>query len=291
MQGEAREPAGLGPRADVAGHVPPSQVKLSYTSPSDGLPKRLVIRTIERLSGGAEIQRLYDGLRDLSESELWGAALEALEIDLRLDGVALDAVPRRGPIVLLANHPYGVVDGLALSYIASQIRDEFCVLTNSALCVDQRTERRLLPISFEEGRAAMRANIETKRAALAALAREECVAIFPSGGVATAEKVFGPAIDLEWRTFVAKLVRSSEATVVPLFFHGQNGPLFQLASRLSQTLRLSLLLHEVNNKRGRPLHVTVGEPVGYGELRGIRGRGELTEHLRRTVMALESAAA
>ena len=137
----------------------------------------------------------------------------------------------------------------------------------------------------------MRANIETKRAALAALARDECVAIFPSGGVATAEKVFGPAIDLEWRTFVAKLVRSSEATVVPLFFHGQNGPLFQLASRLSQTLRLSLLLHEVNNKRGRPLRVTVGEPVGYGELREIRGRGELTEHLRRTVMALESAAA
>ncbi|MEM1245867.1 MAG: lysophospholipid acyltransferase family protein [Acidobacteriota bacterium] len=271
-------------------HLPPGRVRLSYTGPNDRLGKRLVIRTIERLSGGAEIQRLYDGLQDYSENDLWGAALEALEIGLQLDGVSLDEVPRQGPVVLLANHPYGVVDGLALSYIASQIRQEFCVLTNSALCVDQRTERRLLPISFDEGRAAMRANIETKRRALAALARDECVAIFPSGAVATAEKVFGPAIDLEWRTFVAKLVRSSEATVVPLFFHGQNGPLFQLASRLSQTLRLSLLLHEVNNKRGRALRVTVGEPVAYGDLRQIRGREELTEHLRRTVMALESPA-
>ena len=153
--------------------------------------------------------------------------------------------------MLLANHPFGVVDGLALTVLASRIRPEFRVITNSVLCVDERTENRLLPIDFEESRDAMRRNIETKRTALRALAAGECVAIFPSGGVATAVLGLRPAVDLEWHTFVAKLIRSSQATVVPVFFHGQNGPLFQLASKLSLTLRLSLLLREVNNKRGR----------------------------------------
>ncbi len=271
---------------------PPSEeVKISYTGPEDKLGKRLVIRTIERLTGAGEIQRLYDGLLDLPESEIWEASMEALEIPLALDGVPLSEIPAEGPLVLLGNHPFGVVDGLALTLIASRLRPDFKVLVNSALCVDERTEGRLLPISFEETRAAMRSNIETKRAAVKALARNECVGIFPSGGVATAENVFGPAIDLEWRTFVAKLVRSSQATVVPLFFHGQNGPLFQLASKVSQTLRLSLLLREVNNKRGRPLHITVGEPMQYAELEAIRGRGALTEYLRTRVMSLEDSAA
>ena len=151
---------------------------------------------------------------------------------------------------------------------------------------DRRLDPYLLPIEFSENWEAIRTNIRARQNAFAALCRGEAVIVFPSGGVATAPTPFHAPVDLEWKTFVAKVLKQSEATVVPMFFHGQNSRLFQIVSQVSLTLRLSLIMHEVCNKIGQKLRITIGNPLPYAELRHNGGRQALTAYLRRVTEEL-----
>ena len=111
----------------------------------------------------------------------------------------------------------------------------------------------------------MATNLKSRAAARAQLERGGAVVVFPAGGVSTAPDRLGlrPAVDARWQPFVAQLIQRSKATVVPIWFGGQNGRLFQIASHVSQTLRLSLIFHEVKARIGAVLPVAVGAPIPF----------------------------
>ena len=110
--------------------------------------------------------------------------------------------------------------------------------------------------------------------------------VFPAGGVATAKSPFGLAVELPWKLFTARLIQSAKASVLPVWFEGQNGPLFQIASRLSLTLRLSLLVSEFRKFQGTTLHVNVGDVVPFAELKNSGDRKLLTGELHAMVHRL-----
>lgn len=262
--------------------------KLTYASPGDPLAKRVLIRSIETLTGQRQLARIYDNLLTAQDQRhFWSAALRELKVEADYDDAQLAKAPATGPVILIANHPYGVLDGLIICHLAAQIRPDFKILINNALCREPRIERFMLPIDFSETEAAAQLNIETKRRALATLQAGNAVIIFPAGGIATTvHGPFGHAVDLEWKLFVTKLIQMTEATVIPIYFHGQNSRIFQLASHLSLTLRLALIIHEVNRKRGETIHVSIGDPIPYQELAPIRKRKELLYHLREVTYGL-----
>ena len=218
----------------------------------------------------------------------WEAALSQLQVQLEYDRTQLDKIPRRGPIIFIANHPFGVIDGLIVCHLASKIRPNFKILINSALCREERIAHYMLPIDFSETKEAALVNIDSKKRAMETLRQEGAIVIFPAGGIATSEGPFGPATDLEWKLFTAKLIQMTEATVVPVFFHGQNSRLFQIASQFSLTLRLSLIVHEVKNKIGKPVRFTIGDPIPYQALAAIKQRKHLLNHLREVTYGLSS---
>lgn len=255
---------------------------ITYVDENDPLWKKLTIHGIELLTGKRKLERLYQSVRNqhVPGSEFWELALELLDVNLRYSSKKLEAIPKTGPLVVISNHPFGVIDGLGICYLTGKVRPNFRILTNSVLCQDQELNRFMLPIDFSETREAARINIETKRRAVEMLKADGTIVIFPGGGVSTAKRWFGPALDLEWKRFTAKLVQMSKATVVPMFFHGQNSRLFQIVSQFSLTLRLALLLKEVKNKMGLTIDVTIGNPVPYSELAHIKNRQELLNRLR-----------
>jgi len=262
--------------------------KLTYAAPGDPLVKRVLIRSIETLTGQRHLERVYDQVLALPDQrEFWGTALRELRVKASYDPAQLAKAPSSGPVILIANHPYGVLDGLIICHLAAQIRPDFKILINSALCREPRIARYMLPIDFGETEAATQSNIETKRRALATLQAGNAVIVFPAGGIATTVNgPFGQAVDLEWKLFVTKLIQMTEATVIPVYFHGQNSRIFQLASHLSLTLRLALIIHEVNRKRGATIQVSIGDPIPYQTLAPIRKRKELLHHLREATYAL-----
>ena len=171
--------------------------------------------------------------------------------------------------------------------LAMRCRGRFQILLNARLCKDDDLEPFFLPVDFNETREALATNIATKRAALATLKDNGTILIFPGGGVATASPRGGRAEELPWTTFTAKLVHQSRATVIPVFFHGQNSRLFHVASAIGETARTAVLLFEARNKLGKRFRMTVGEPLGYDRLEGYGGRAELTRFLYQKTLELE----
>lgn len=262
--------------------------KLTYVSPTDRLLKKAVINSIEHLTGRRKLEKVYAKVLDdvNNQTTFWQAAINALQIKLDYDPARLAAIPQQGPIIFIANHPFGVLDGLAICHLAAQTRRDFRILINSALVREERLVNYMLPIDFNETEEAIHTNIESKRKAMETLRQGGAIVIFPAGGIATAKKPFGKAIDLEWKLFTAKLIHMTKATVIPIYFHGQNSHLFQLVSQFSLTLRLALIIREVNKKVAETLHINIGEPIPYAQLAEIKGRQALMNHLRQVTYSL-----
>lgn len=265
---------------------------LTYASADDPALKRAVIRLLERVSGKRRLERVYGRIEDsvAGRPEFWDAALEGLGIKAALDGPGVDSIPADGPLVLIANHPFGILDGMVMCRLASRMRDMWRVLINADIAAIDHLNEYFLPIDFRPIPEATKTNIATKQRAVEALRAGGAVVIFPSGGIATAPKIVGKARELEWKLFVMKLLRIRGAQVVPVYFHGQNSVLFHAASRVSMTLRLSLVIRELTRKMGGVVHATVGTPLSLGDLPGENPREQLAS-LQDRVLALRSHAA
>ncbi|MEL7049152.1 MAG: lysophospholipid acyltransferase family protein [Pseudomonadota bacterium] len=214
--------------------------------------------------------------------------LEFIDVSLELkatEGWPIK-VPSDLPLLIVANHPFGLSDGIVACAIAEQLERPYKVVINNDLLKIPEIKPHALPIDFAETREAMALNIKTRAEARKALEGGTTVVIFPSGGVATAANPFGYAEDLPWKTFVARLVQLSKAAVLPLFFEGQNSALFHTASRISVTLRLSLLISEFRRFPGRPCTVRVGPLTRFDDLEHKHDRKELTDEIYRLVHRL-----
>ena len=256
----------------------------SYADPTTPRVKRKIIQMVERVTGRPRLKALYlDNHRNPRPSEsFWAAAIRKLALDVRYDAAALAQVPASGPVVIVANHPYGVLDGLTISWLVEKVRKDFVVLTNAVLLRVPETHGYLLPVDFSGTPEAIATNLRTRAAARAHLDKGGCVLVFPAGGVSTAPDKLGrkPATDALWQPFTAQLIQRSKATVVPLFFGGQNSRLFQIASHISLTLRLSLIFHEVRKRIGTVLPVAVGAPIPFAEIAHMTDRQALVDELR-----------
>ncbi len=256
--------------------------KLSYAAYFDHPLTRGMVRTIERLSGQPYLQKLYETYReDLADEPFFAAAVKLLNLDVEFSSARLAQIPETGPLVVVANHPFGVLDGLLISWLVSLRRKDFKVLTNAVLDGAPEAREWLLPIDFSPTKEAQAVNIATRAECLERLNAGECVIIFPAGGVSTSPTPFyRAAVDDTWKPFTAKLITRSGAQVTPIFFEGQNSRLFQWASHVSLELRLALIFREVKRRVGTAIPVHIGETLTPETLASAGKRHELMNFLR-----------
>lgn len=255
----------------------------SYTSPDDPWLKRKVVRAIERATGQPHLKRLYEDFRNnpVPDESFWDSAIRRLELKIICNDDVLARVPTTGPLVVVANHPFGVLDGVVISHLVHRVRKDFLVLTNEVLTRAEELRPFLLPIDFAQTPQALQTNLKSRAVAKAHLQAGGCLVVFPAGGVSTTPTPWHKqATDTEWKSFTGRLISQARAPVVPFFFVGQNSRLFQLASHVSMTLRLSLLFKEVHDRIGSEVHVRVGETIAFDQLANINDRVAFMRHLR-----------
>lgn len=262
---------------------------LSYSSDSDPFFKKWIITLLEKLSGRSELEKKYTELKQNPPSPelLWSRILVELEIGLNVKAPEISSIPSEGPLVIIANHPYGVPDGVAMCYLASLLRPKFSILANAVLCNEELIAPYVLPIDFEESKEAIITNINSKNEALNRLSNGEAVVVFPGGGVSTSKGVFGEVTDLPWKRFVIKLITLTGATVVPAFIEGKNSRLFQLVSQFSLNLRLGLFIHETVRLKGQNLAINIGKPITASTVMSQPSRQHALDWLRKEVYRLE----
>ena len=264
-------------------------IRFSYSRPEQPWWQRALIRSIEMASGQPHMERIYRAwAASKPEGEnIFAAAVRLLGIGLDIDEAAWRKVPSSGPVLFIANHPYGVVDGLLMGHLATRVRPDTKIMTHSLLCQPPEAREYLLPVDFGGTPQAQATSLLTRRRTLDWLAAGHAVAIFPAGGVSTAQKpLTGPALNSAWHPFVAKLARSPGLTIVPVHFHGQNSRLFQLASHVNYALRIALIFRETSRRIGETFRVTVGEPFKLEGLPSQPNREALLGEMRRRTLSL-----
>jgi len=285
-------------------------IDLSYASPCDSRLTRAFIHLVEATTGQIELKRLYNIYQTelLGSVDFWEAAMRLMRLSIEYDPNKLEALPRTGPLVIVANHPFGIGDGIAVLSLAEQLGRPFRVMIHKDLLRIREMEPFSLPVDFSETKEALQSNMAMRHEAVRLLKEGVTIVIFPAGGVATAPKVFGRAIDLPWKMFPAKLVQEAKASVIPMHFSGQNGRLFHLVSgpmnmaerdnrvakfigRTSLTLRLSLLIREFARLSGREIEVRIGDVLTWSDLEPLRDRKALLDRLYRAVFDLAAPAA
>ncbi len=263
--------------------------ELSYANERDPRIKRWFIRSIEGLSGRERYARLYDIWRTdiVGKSErVFGKMLDLIDVRLHIKGEWPPNQIPEAPIVIVANHPYGIGDGIAVLALAEQLGRPFKVLINNELLKVPELLDYSLPVSFEETKEAMAVNMKTRHEAVRLLKEGTTIIVFPAGGVATAKKGFGRAEDLPWKIFPAKLIQAARASVIPIYFEGQNGRLFHLASRISMTLRISLLIREFRRLSGSTITAHIGALRNWETLSEGSDRKDLLSKLYGAVFSM-----
>ena len=261
---------------------------LTYASPHDPWWKRWAMHAVEDLSGRRRLLPIYRAWR----TEVAGKSPYMMNDLLAMVRTKLDinagnpnagpwpvTVPREMPLVIVANHPFGIGDGIAILALAEQLGRPCRILAHSDLLKVPEIRHLALPIDFSESREAIKTNVESRNAARRLLRDGVTIVVFPAGGVATAEHPAGKAEELPWKTFTARLIQQAQAAVLPVYFEGQNSPLFHLVSRYSVTIRLALMVSELRNFVGATIQVHVGAVVPFAELASGADRQGLTSEL------------
>ena len=262
---------------------------ISYAYSAQTRGGRALIKLMENATGRVSLIKRARGYEDdvANGNDFWQVMVQRYGLNLDIVGGSLDNIPRDKPLIMIANHPYGILDGLMFGHILTQTRGDFRILAHKVFRKAEDLNRVILPISFDETKEAVKLNLETRKVALDYLNNGGAIGIFPGGTVSTAAKPFAHPMDPAWRSFTARLIAKSGATVVPLFFDGANSSLFQYASRLHYTLRTGLLIKEFRARVDTPVRVVIGEPIDPNEIKAReKDARALMDYLRQSTYKL-----
>jgi len=245
---------------------------------------------VDRLLALPTLERLYRSLPDDGRT-FWDRALASLAVDYRLPEADAVNIPASGSVVVVANHPYGGLDGLVLASLMHRVRPDVKLLGNHLLSRIPDLRSSLFFVDPFGHSSSATENARALRSAIQWVKDGGALAVFPAGEVSHVRSSDGDGlmVDPPWSPAAARLARYAGAAVVPVFFHGANSWLFHLAGRVHPRLRTALLVRELLNHRHRTIAVRVGSPIPPARLKTFTNAEAMTAYLRVRTYALASA--
>ena len=236
---------------------------ISYSHSGQSRLGRAVIRCLENATGRSALLSRSPNLRTNMHSiqNLWHSIMEGYGVTIDIMQGELGDIPVDQPFIVVANHPYGILDGLVMGSVLAQSGANFKIIANDIFNKAREISDKILPISFKNTREAISLNLRTRKNAITHLSHGGAIGIFPGGTVSTSSKLFSQPADPAWRSFTAKMIFKSNALVVPIFFDGNTSRIFQLASHLHPNIRAGLLLREFKLRLDKPVRIVIGKPI------------------------------
>ena len=249
--------------------TPYDRKKLSYANTFTNPVQRNTIKTLELLTGKLRLLRKVRQFEKMGipvGQPFWKQALDLLGINLLTKQSEISKIQKKGSLVITANHPHGLVDGMVLAELIGKVRTDYKILTRSLLTGVKQIDQFMIPVPFDHEENALKKSLEMRKSAMDHLENGGVVVIFPSGKVASSETMFGDVVEGDWNPFTAKLIQKSGANVVPIFFPGSNSRIYQIANQISATLRQGLLIYEVVHAMNKPQKPFVGSLIKQDEI-------------------------
>jgi putative hemolysin len=231
-----------------------------------------------------EARDLYHRVRSAQQGSHLDNLLAEMKVDLEVRPGDFGRIPVKGPLVAVANHPFGVLDGAAVGVLLSRVRPDVKVLTNSLL--EGIPELHDHCIFVDPFHSSAERNRKGLKQAMEWVRQGHALAVFPAGEVSQLNVLQGQVTDPAWNHVSARLIRKTGASALPVYFCGHNSVTFQLLGLINPRLRTLLLLQEFLQQRGRQVKVRVGTPIAAELLSGFESDEKATEYLRRRTYLL-----
>ena len=253
---------------------------------------KFLCNLLDYLLGFTAINQLYRNavnyIIEKKKITFFEAVLRKLDVQIEVLPEDLAKIPRDGPLLVVANHPFGGIDGLALGSLLSKTRPDFKLLVNQELGVFNAMTPWLFQVDILGGESAKSKNLKSMVECSRFLRDGKCLGIFPAGEVSSLHLPTRKIIDPSWSDHPTSLARRNNATVLPVCFKGKNGWLFQTLGLIHPRLRTLLLARELVNKRGKDLKMRIGEPISPQKICSFQNVSDATDYLRVCVEALKN---
>ena len=246
----------------------------------------IIGRPLECVLALNRLNRDYDRLIDRLESSVitpidaFGLALDILGVTYTVNKADLEKIPEKTPLVVVANHPFGGLEGLILGAILGRVRPDVKILGNYLLGRVSGIREFIIPVDPFQRREAISNNRQGLRDALQWLNNGGLLATFPSGEVSSYDPIRRKVQDPPWSAHIGGLVRRTGASVLPVYFPGQNSPVFQVLGLVHPLLRTAMLPRELLNKTGKTISVQIGKPITRHQLSRFSSDGKRVAYLR-----------
>jgi putative hemolysin len=243
---------------------------------------------IEKLLGLDRLDRLWEGVPGADDRLIADHPLAQLNVHTQVSDRDLALIPKHGPIVAVANHPFGLIEGAILPSLFLSVRPDVKVMANHLLASMPETNRLCIYVDPYGGEHAARANRKGLKDAIAWLKQGGLLTVFPAGEVSHLNLKERSITDPEWSHTVARLIRITGATVLPVYLLGGNSAWFHLLGCLHPRVRTALLPHEFFNKHNRNIEVRIGAPIPPAKIRAYQDDVALIRYLRRRTYLLQN---
>jgi putative hemolysin len=223
---------------------------------------RLIKRPFESLSGLRDMDRIYARAWKMPKDiPFCDRALQASGVRAGVAEEELARVPKEGAVVVVANHPFGGIEGIILLSLMKRVRPDVKAMANYLLSAIPEMRDDFIFVDPFASKNSAKANLRPIKESLGWLKEGHLLIVFPSGEVSSFDRRTLRVRDPAWSASIAALVRKTNATVVPMFFPGRNSVAFNLAGFIHPRLRTLLLPRQLSNKKGRTLTVRIGTPL------------------------------
>lgn len=275
----------------TTGSAEPKNI-FSFPQPfQDPLARRVSAVLTVALERVLRLHRLGKVYAEIDEKEdLKGfidESLSRLRITYEISESDLALVPRTGPLLVVANHPFGGIEGLILASILLGVRPDSKVMANFLLARIPELRELLLCVDPFQGKKSTARNIRPLKEGIAWLKQGHVLVAFPAGEVSHVEVRSREIVDPAWHRSIGRMARSAKARMIPVFFEGANSFMFQLAGMIHPKFRTALLPHELLNKGSKTIRVRIGSPIPFERIEGFDTDEKLITYLRMRTYALK----
>ncbi len=238
---------------------------------------------LEKISKIDEIKSLYKiNYKELKQSNnFWKKTLDILKINYIAENV--DNIPKAGSSIIVANHPFGLLDGLIICSIICDIRKDYKILINDEVSQIDQIKEYLLPIKFSKLTEDIKKNIISKKKAIEHVNSNGILITFPSGEVATSSLIFNEANERRWKPLIGSIINKTNAEIIPVRFFGKNSLFFQTIGFVNNNLRRILFIRELLNKKNQTFKLSIGKKISSLNEERLNNR-QIVDKLRSIVL-------
>ncbi|MFD2145241.1 lysophospholipid acyltransferase family protein [Mucilaginibacter antarcticus] len=234
-----------------------------------------------------QVNELFEQSEDQQGIAFIDAILKGCGVEVEFDEQELKNIPAKGAFIAIANHPYGGIEGLVFLKMLLLARPDAKLMANFLLKKIPNLSEYFIAVNPFEN-IDHSSSISGLKNTLQLLKEGTPIGIFPAGEVSTFKLDKQEVTDRLWHPVVGKIIAKAKVPVVPIYFHGNNGLLFNLLSLIHPALRTAKLPSELFNKQGQTIRLRIGKPIKVDDIPNNNNPGKLLNFLRARTYALGS---